>query len=70
MINCATFENVSREVYNKAADRIDEDKETFVEVTTYYNGTSLYGTVTIKARSGADNAYNKALQMFIEEFCK
>lgn len=66
----AEFKHVSREVFNAVSDRIRADKETNIPITVYYNGTNLYGDVTIEATAGNSKAYKKALTIFNEEYCK
>lgn len=52
------------------ADRIRADKELDIPITIYYNGTALYGDVTIEGRGGASKEFKKALSIFNEEYCK
>lgn len=68
--NHAEFQHVSREVFNAVSDRVHADKETNIPITVYYNGTDLYGDVTIVATAGNSKAYKKALTIFNEEYCK
>lgn len=66
----AAYKDVSRDVFNAVADRIRADKELDIPITIYYNGTALYGDVTIKGRGGASKEFKKALSIFNEEYCK
>ena len=68
--NSASFKHVSREVFNRVCDRVNEDPETEIPVFVYYNGSDLYGDVAIEATGGNSQAFKKALQIFNEEFCK
>ena len=63
----AAYKDVSRDVFNAVADRIRADKELDIPITIYYNGTALYGDVTI---GGASKEFKKALSIFNEEYCK
>lgn len=66
----AEFGHVSREVFNAVSDRVYADKLTKIPITIYYNGTNLYGDITIDACNGNSKAFKKALQIFNEEYCK
>lgn len=66
----AAYKDVSRDVFNAVADRIRADKELDIPITIYYNGTALYGDVTIEGRGGASKEFKKALSIFNEENCK
>lgn len=68
--NSAMFSHVSRELFNRVADRLHEDDLTRIPITVRYNGTDLYGDVEIDAAPGNSKAYKKALQVFVEEYCK
>lgn len=68
--NCATFKHVSREVFNNVSDRIKDNDSVYTCTTIWYNGTSLYGDMTIEGRAGYTREYKKALQIFNEEYCK
>lgn len=68
--NSASFKHVSRGVFNRVCDRVDKDPEMEISVFVYYNGTNLYGDVTIEATGGNSKAFKKALQIFNDEFCK
>lgn len=57
----AAYKDVSRDVFNAVADRIRADKELDIPITIYYNGTALYGDVTIKGRGGASKEFKKHL---------
>lgn len=66
----ATYEEVSREVFNRVCDRIQEDYNLKIYVTVYYNGSSYSGRLTIEGCGGYGTEYKKALQIFNEEYCK
>lgn len=68
--NHAVFRHVEREVFNAVADRIHADKSAGAHVMMHYNGTALYGDVTIECLGGYPQDYKKALQIFNEEYCK
>ena len=77
-----TQKHVSHEVFNAFIDRmvqktnkkyVDDgsDYRTSVidDIDVYYDGTYLYGDVTISAVSDS-NAYKEACKIFYEEFSK
>lgn len=66
----ATYKHVSREVFNKVSDRVKENDTIYPHVTIEYNGTSLYGDLTIEGLGGYGKEYKEALKIFNEEYCK
>lgn len=66
----ASYRHISREVFNKVSDRIRDDNRIDLHVTVYYNGTNLYGDLTIEGQGGYSKEYKKALEIFNEEYCK
>lgn len=66
----ANFKHVSRDVFNRVSDRVYDDPLTKIPIIIYYNGTNLYGDITIEASGGNGKAYKKALMIFNEEYCK
>lgn len=65
----ATYANIRRRVFDKVSNRIESDDDLY-SVIVYYNGTNLYGDVRIEGRPGNQSAYQKALQIFLEEYCE
>ena len=68
--NHAEFKHVSREIFNKVADRVEADTELYSHVTIEYRGTNLYGDMVIEGHGGYSKEYKKALVIFNEEYCK
>ena len=70
MGNCFMHvKHVSRGVFDRVSDRISKEglKNT---VTIYYNGTDLYGDISIEGKPGYSDDYKNALIIFTEEYCK
>ena len=67
-----TQKHVTREVFNRVSDRIQNHKDIEVKVhnTVYYNGTNLYGDLTIEGFAGYGDAYKEAVRIFTEEYAK
>lgn len=61
----ATYKHVPREVFNKLSDRLFESN-LYLNVTVYYNGTNLYGDLTIEGKSSKE--YKEALRIFNDEY--
>lgn len=66
----ASYRHISREVFNRVSDRLTNNHSTIPHVTIYYNGTYLYGDLTIEGQGGYSKEYKEALQVFNEEYCK
>lgn len=67
--NYATYKHVSRGVFDNVSDRISKDDSLKMAITICYNGTNLYGDLSIEANAGHSKEYKKALQIFNEEYC-
>lgn len=65
----ARYKHISREVFNRVSDRLKDDYGTTPNITIYYNGTNLYGDLTIESR-GYSLVYWEVLRIFNEEYCK
>ncbi|MCI9004437.1 MAG: hypothetical protein HFH39_04195 [Lachnospiraceae bacterium] len=66
----AKYKHVRRNIFNNVADRIESIDELRSRITVYYNGSNLYGEVTIEGQPGYSAEYKKALAIFVEEYCK
>lgn len=66
----ASYKHISRDVFNKVCDRLKSDDKINPHVMIYYNGTNLYGDLTIEGHGGYGEEYKKALLVFNEEYCK
>lgn len=62
--------HVKREVFNAVSDRIHDDNEVRVSIIIHYDGTDTYGDITIYGTCGNSKAFNKALKILTEEYCK
>lgn len=67
--NYASFKNVSREVFDRVIERVNnhEDRDVRHHTTVYYNGTNLRGDLAIEFIGGYARAYKKVLQIVSEE---
>lgn len=68
--NIAKYKHVRRNIFNNVADRIEAIDELRSSIMVYYDGSNLYGDVTIEGRAGCSAEYKKALAIFVEEYCK
>lgn len=66
----ASYKHISREVFNRVSDRLQNDYGIISHITIYYDGTNLYGDLTIEGQGGYSKEYKEALQVFNEEYCK
>lgn len=68
--NTAKYNDVKFSVFAGVSDRVREDHKLRAHVTLYYNGTNLYGDVTINGSGGYSDEYKKVLAIFLEEYSK
>lgn len=66
----AEFRNVEREIFNSVADRVNKDNSLFACINVRYAGNNLRGDVCIDGRGEISKEFKKALQIFMEEYCK
>lgn len=66
MTGRAVFEGVPRRIFNQLCDALENCSESLQNVSVYYDGTNIGGTVTIFEMSGSPLAYKNALAKFIE----
>ncbi len=66
----ASYKHISRDVFNRVSDRLKDDYGITPHITIYYDGTNLYGDLTIEGHGGYSKEYKEALRVFNEEYCK
>ena len=64
----ATFNKISREVFNEVADEVAKIREVSVGVTVEYTGSGSYGELTIEAYGGHETEFKKALRTFTNAY--
>lgn len=52
------------------SDRIHDDNEVRGSIIIHYDGTDTYGDIAIYGTCGNSKAFNKALKILTEEYCK
>ena len=64
------FEQVRYKEFRKLADAVAEKESAFGKVTVKYNGTNLYGDLTIEMGSvNYRDQYKKCVKYFLDECC-